>query len=82
MTATRVRPRLRVLEIGWTHRMKIRFTITKVERRTRVISTTQDNSVSEQFWCIVLQPGHIALDFGNEEPKAKVGDKLLLVREP
>ena len=63
--------------------MKIRFTITRVEKRTRTITAYKDGGThTEAFWCIVLQPGHIALDFGDQEPQAKVGDKLLLVREP
>ena len=59
------------------------FEVTLVEQRTRILSSHghgQDVVTKEQkYWCVVLDPGRIAFDFGDAEPTLEVGDKLALV---
>lgn len=64
--------------------LSIRLTVTKVEERTRIVSAhkrgEQAESVEEKYWCIVLDPGRIAIDLGKEEPAdVQVGQKAKIL---
>lgn len=62
----------------------MRFTVTCVEERTRILSAhghgENVQTVEQKYWCMVLDR-LIAIDYGNTRPQYQAGDVLRLVKE-
>jgi hypothetical protein len=64
--------------------MVVHFRVTEVTERTRILSAMKDTSGNavaheQKYWCVVLDPGRIAMDFGSVPPdNIAVGDLAVL----